>query len=85
MLKRDLSYDLFSRELQALDELFSREPEDLAQWTKRSWTSTTGPQTNGVTSGDPRHHVPPGPPPSGPLYTVTSTTGPQTVGIVKKQ
>ena len=24
MLKRDLSYDLFSRELQALEELFSR-------------------------------------------------------------
>ena len=35
MLKRDLSYDLFSRELQALDELFSREPEDWAQWAKR--------------------------------------------------
>jgi len=26
MLKRDLSYELFSRELQALNELFSREP-----------------------------------------------------------
>ena len=36
MLKRDLSYDLLSRELQALDELFSREPEDGAQWAKRS-------------------------------------------------
>jgi len=35
MLKRDLSYDLFSRELQALDGLFSREPEDWAQWAKR--------------------------------------------------
>jgi len=32
MLKRDLSYELFSRELQALDELFSREPEDWAEW-----------------------------------------------------
>ena len=32
MLKRDLSYELFSRELQALDELFSREPEDWAGW-----------------------------------------------------
>jgi len=32
MLKRDLSYNLFSRELQALDELSSREPEDLAKW-----------------------------------------------------
>ena len=30
MLKRDRSYDLFSRELQALDELFSREPENWA-------------------------------------------------------
>ena len=32
MLKRDLSYDLFSRELQALDELFSREPEGWAEY-----------------------------------------------------
>ena len=32
MLKRDLSYELLSRELQALDELFSREPEDWAEW-----------------------------------------------------
>jgi len=32
MLKRGLSYDLLSRELQALDELFSREPEDGAEW-----------------------------------------------------
>ena len=32
MLKRGLSYDLFSRELQALDELFSREPEDWVEW-----------------------------------------------------
>ena len=32
MLKRDLSYDLFSRELQALDELFSREPEARVEW-----------------------------------------------------
>jgi len=32
MLKRDLSYDLFSRELRALDELFSREPEDRVEW-----------------------------------------------------
>ena len=32
MLKRDLSYGLLSRELQALDELFSREPEDWAEW-----------------------------------------------------
>jgi len=32
MLKRDLSYELFSRELQALDELFSREPEGWAEW-----------------------------------------------------
>jgi len=32
MLKRDLSYELFSRELRALDELFSREPEDWAEW-----------------------------------------------------
>ena len=30
MLKRDLLYDLFSREFQ--DELFSREPEDWAEW-----------------------------------------------------
>jgi len=35
MLKRDLSYELFSRKLQALDELFSREPESWAEWTKR--------------------------------------------------
>jgi len=32
MLKRDHSHDLFSRELQVLDELFSREPEDWAEW-----------------------------------------------------
>ena len=32
MLKRDLSDHLFSRELQALDGLFSREPEDWAEW-----------------------------------------------------
>jgi len=32
MLKRDLSYHLLSRELRALDELFSREPEDRAKW-----------------------------------------------------
>ena len=32
MLKRDMSYELFSRELQALNELFSREPEDWADW-----------------------------------------------------
>ena len=32
MLKRDLSYELFSREPQALDELFSREPEGWAEW-----------------------------------------------------
>jgi len=32
MLKRDLSYNMFSREPQALGELFSREPEDLAKW-----------------------------------------------------
>ena len=31
MLKRDLSYELFSRELQALDELFSREPDYTAK------------------------------------------------------
>jgi len=30
MLKRDHPYDLFSREIQAPDELFSREPEDWA-------------------------------------------------------
>jgi len=35
MLKRDLSYELLARELQALDELFSREPEDWAEWAKR--------------------------------------------------
>ena len=38
MLKRDLSDDLFSRELQALDELFSREPEGWAQRAKRGPT-----------------------------------------------
>ena len=32
MLKRDAPYGLFSRELQALDELFSREPEAWAEW-----------------------------------------------------
>jgi len=32
MLKRDLSYELFSRELQALEELFSRDPEGWAEW-----------------------------------------------------
>jgi len=35
MFRRDLSHEPFSRELQALDKLFSREPEDRPQWAKR--------------------------------------------------
>ena len=35
MLKRDLSYELLSRELEALEEFFSREPEDWTEWDKR--------------------------------------------------
>jgi len=38
MLKRDLSYDLFSRELQALDKLFSREPQDGKPISRFPWT-----------------------------------------------
>jgi len=53
MLKRDLSYDLFSRELQALDELFSREPEDWAQWAKR------GSQAPNAFDNDPRNQYVP--------------------------
>jgi len=33
MLKRDLAYELFSRDLQALDGLFSREPNRV-QWSQ---------------------------------------------------
>ena len=42
MLKRDLSHDLFSRELQALDGLFSREPKDWAQWAGFARSGATG-------------------------------------------
>jgi len=47
MLKRDLSYNLFSRKLQALEELFPREPEDWAEragFAKREPSSGGGPQ-----------------------------------------
>jgi len=43
MLKRDPSYDLFSRELQALGELFSREPEDLAGFARDHYTAKREP------------------------------------------
>jgi len=54
MLKRDLSYDLFSRELQALDGLFSREPEDRVQWAKRGGSRPGTPtlDTGRITDAD---------------------------------
>ena len=50
MFRRDLSYALLSRELQALDELFSREPEDWAEWGYMAKRQTkTKPKNNGPT------------------------------------
>jgi len=52
MLKRDLSYELSLRELQALDELFSREPEDWAEWagsTRDRCTTKREPSSGGAT------------------------------------
>jgi len=46
MLRRDLPHELFSRELQALGELFLREPEDQAQWAKRESTRTKRTESN---------------------------------------
>ena len=59
MLKRDLSYDLLSRELQALDELFSREPEDWAERAKRGLPVWVSPPPS-------RPATPPPPPPPPP-------------------
>ena len=44
MLRRDLSYELFSRELQALGELFSREPQDPDPKTKPKKKKNPGPR-----------------------------------------
>ena len=89
MLKRDLSYDLFSRELQALDELFSREPKDWAEWAKREPSpgnviqKVTDKVTDKVAGPGylPANHVP-GPAPRPTEDRVISTTGPQTSGVV---
>jgi len=53
MLKRDLSYELFSRELQALDELFSRGPEGWAEWAGSArdyYTAKREPSPGGMIS-----------------------------------
>ena len=92
MLKRDLSYDLFSRELQ--DELFSRELEDWAEWAKRepSPGQVMTKVVSKVTGYTPPNYVPPPPgklQPTGksptplPKPNPGSVTGPQTNGITK--
>ena len=65
MLRRDLSYALLSRELRALDELLSREPENWAEEryiAKRQNQKKGKPRTLTIPSGDP-----PPPPPNSPV------------------
>ena len=70
MLKRDLSYDLFSRELQAMDELFSREPKDWAEWVKREFSTTQELRARMLERRS--KDSPPTPPPHPPLVRVST-------------
>jgi len=71
---RHATYDLFSRELQALNELFSREPEWVEYMAKRQGPGTkikgNGPtpiNTGGGSAPRPRPGPPPPAPPNSPV------------------
>ena len=71
MLRRDLSYALLSRELQALDELLSREPEDWAEgryMAKRQGRKTGTPQPLGPSMPVYQPVQVPAPAPSAPAH-----------------
>jgi len=98
MLKRDLSHGLFSRELQALDELFSREPEDRTKWAGYGYSTAKrepSPQGTSLSKSKPKidkstisapFPSPPFPsrPPSPVLHQPTPVNKPNVVKFIDK-